>query len=79
MPERFPSMKARALFAVLRREPLGYVVVRQEGSHRPLRAEGRPQLLLAFHDGATVSGSLVRRMLVKDVGLSDDEARGVIS
>lgn len=79
MPARFPSVKARVLLAALRREPLAYRVVRQEGSHRTLQAEGRPDLHFAFHDGATVGGSLVRRILVKDVGLTEDEAREVLS
>lgn len=36
----FPSMKAKALLAVLMREPLGYRVTRQRGSHRTLCAPG---------------------------------------
>jgi predicted RNA binding protein YcfA (HicA-like mRNA interferase family) len=33
----FPSMKAKRLLAVLERQPLGYEVVRQSGSHRRMR------------------------------------------
>jgi predicted RNA binding protein YcfA (HicA-like mRNA interferase family) len=67
-------MKAKALLAVLIREPLCYRTVRQRGSHRRLEAPGRPPLLFSFHDGATVPPGLVKKVLVKDVGLTDDEA-----
>jgi predicted RNA binding protein YcfA (HicA-like mRNA interferase family) len=60
------------------REPLNYRVVRQSGSHRTLRAPGRPQILFAPHDGATVSPGLVRRILVRDVGLDEREARRLL-
>ncbi|HYQ76150.1 type II toxin-antitoxin system HicA family toxin [Cellulomonas sp.] len=70
-------MKARRLRTLLERE-LGYVTVRSTGSHRTMRAPGWPQLVFAFHDGDTVGGHLVRNVLVKQVGLSDDEAREVV-
>lgn len=75
---QFPSMKARELLAVLQREPLGYEIVKQNGSHRQLRAEGRNPLTFAFHDGVTVAPGLVRKILVKDVGLDQDEALGLL-
>ena len=70
----FPSMKARDLLAVLAREPLGYEIVRQRGSHRRLKAPGRPPLTFAFHDRATVGPGVVRKILCRDVGLGEDEA-----
>ncbi len=70
----FPSMKARDLLAVLMREPLNYEIVRQRGSHRRLKASGRPPLTFAFHDRATVGPPAVRKVLCKDVGLDADEA-----
>src|SRR4051794_20164262 len=75
---RFPSLKARVLIAVLCRQPLGYRVVRQVGSHRRLEAPDRPPLTLAFHERATIAPGLVRKILVDDVGLSEDEARGLL-
>lgn len=39
-----------------------------------MTAEGRPQLLLSFHDGQEIPGGLVRKILVKDIGLTEDEA-----
>ena len=70
----FPSMKARELLAVLTREPLSYEVARQRGSHRRLKALGRPPITFAFHDGATIPPGLVRKILCRDVGLGEDEA-----
>jgi predicted RNA binding protein YcfA (HicA-like mRNA interferase family) len=70
----FPSMKARELLAVLTREPLSYEIVRQRGSHRRLKAPGRPAITFAFHDSATVAPGLVRKILCRDVGLGEDEA-----
>jgi predicted RNA binding protein YcfA (HicA-like mRNA interferase family) len=71
---QFPSMKARALLAVLQREPLGYRILRQRGSHRILVAPGRPRVIYAFPDSRTLPPAAVRRVLVVDVGLEEDEA-----
>lgn len=48
----FPSLKAKRLLAILEREPLGYQVARQKGSHRRVKATGRPSFTFAFHDSA---------------------------
>jgi predicted RNA binding protein YcfA (HicA-like mRNA interferase family) len=72
--QSFPSIKAKRLLAILERKPLGYRVVRQSGSHRRLQAPGRPPLISSFHDKATISASLVRKILTKDIGLAEDEA-----
>ncbi len=66
-------MEGRELFVILGRAPLSYRVQRQKGSHRTLVADGRPRLLFAFHDGDEVPVGLVRKVLMKDVGLSEDE------
>jgi predicted RNA binding protein YcfA (HicA-like mRNA interferase family) len=75
---RFPSLKAQQLLSILTSKPLCYVVVRQRGSHRRLEAEGRPALTFAFHDKATIPGGMVRKVLVSQVGLDEDEARGLL-
>jgi predicted RNA binding protein YcfA (HicA-like mRNA interferase family) len=75
---QFPTMKAKRLLAVLEREPLNYRVSRQSGSHRRMEAPGRPPLTFAFHDRATVPSGLVRKVLVRDVGLAEDEARKLL-
>jgi predicted RNA binding protein YcfA (HicA-like mRNA interferase family) len=75
---QFPTLKAKRLLAVLEREPLNYRVSRQSGSHRRMEAPGRPPLTFAFHDRATVPSGLVRKVLVTDVGLAEDEARKLL-
>lgn len=73
--QQFPSLRARALLRVLKREPLSYVIVRQSGSHRRMESEnGYEALIFAFHDGDTLPPGLVRKILTKDVGLSIEEA-----
>jgi predicted RNA binding protein YcfA (HicA-like mRNA interferase family) len=68
----FPSLTGRQLLRRL--YSLGYEVERTKGSHRRLRCEGRPPLTFAFHDKATVPPGVVRRILVRDVGLTVEEA-----
>ncbi len=71
----FPSVRAADFLAILTREPLAYRVVRQKGSHRRLTSDkGYPPLTFAFHDAATLPRGLVRKILTKDIGLSEDEA-----
>lgn len=57
---------------------LGYEVIRQDGSHCVLRAKGRPQIVFAFHNGATVPPRIVRAILVQQVGLTLAEAEEVV-
>jgi predicted RNA binding protein YcfA (HicA-like mRNA interferase family) len=77
MPNPFPSLRARAMLAVLQGK-LGYEIERQRGSHRRLVAGGRPPLTFAFHDSESLSPGVVRDILVKQVGLSHDEALEVV-
>ena len=72
----WPSMKAKKLRALLR--GLGYHKVRGQGSHEVLHAEGRPRIVYAFHSSATIPGGLVRNILVKQAGLTLDEAKEVV-
>lgn len=74
----FPSIKAKDLLKILEREPLNYRVVRQSGSHRRMKAPGRPTITFAFHDKRSLAPSEVRSVLVKDVGLADDEALALV-
>lgn len=68
-------MKARDLRRVLERSPLYYRRERQTGSHKTLVSNaGYPALTWAFHDQQTIPPGLVRKILTKDVGLSDEEA-----
>jgi predicted RNA binding protein YcfA (HicA-like mRNA interferase family) len=73
----FRSMKASELYRLLERA-LGYDTIRHSGSHRTMKARGRPTLHLAFHDKQTIPPGLVRKILVKDVGLSIDDAEALL-
>lgn len=76
---RFPSLKAGKLMAILTSEPLAYDVARQRGAHRRMVSRnGYPSFTFAWHDGVTIPPGLVRKTLVKDVGLSEDEALDLI-
>jgi predicted RNA binding protein YcfA (HicA-like mRNA interferase family) len=70
-------MKAPRLLRVLTSEPLNYVEVRRSGSHRRLKAAGRPPITWAYHDRRELSPTEVRRVLVNQVGLAEDEALGL--
>jgi predicted RNA binding protein YcfA (HicA-like mRNA interferase family) len=74
----FPSLKAKKLLAVLERSPLDYRTVRRSGSHRRMESPSYPPLTFAFHDKATIPAGLVRKILVSQVGLAEDEARKLL-
>jgi predicted RNA binding protein YcfA (HicA-like mRNA interferase family) len=75
----FPSMKARELRRVLERKPLSYETDHSRGSHFLLTSPtGHPPLRFAFHDADTVPGGLVRKILVNDVGLTEEKALGLL-
>jgi predicted RNA binding protein YcfA (HicA-like mRNA interferase family) len=63
---------------VLERQPLNYRVQRQSGSHRTMVSPRYPILHLAFHESATLPPGLVRKIMTKDVGLTDEEALNLI-
>jgi predicted RNA binding protein YcfA (HicA-like mRNA interferase family) len=72
---------ARELRRVLERHPLTYRVDHEtSGSHIVLISEnGYPRRLVwAFHDGQTLPPGLVRNILKKQVGLSDEEALALL-
>jgi predicted RNA binding protein YcfA (HicA-like mRNA interferase family) len=67
-------MKAKRLLAILMREPPNYRIARQAGSHRTMKAAGRPTFSFAHHDRKDLSPGEVRAVLVKQVGLEEREA-----
>ena len=78
MPD-FPSLKARQMLRVLMGPVLQYYVEKQNGSHRKLVSRaGYPPLFFSSHDGQTLGPGLVRKILVDDVGLSEDKAKEVL-
>ena len=40
-----------------------------------MEASGFPPITFAVHDKATIPAGLVRKILVRDLGLAEDEAR----
>lgn len=61
-------------------EKLGYrrVPGRGHGSHEILRCEGRPPITWAHHNATTIPPKLVRSILIREVGLSQQEAKEVL-
>lgn len=41
-------------------------------------AKGHPPLTFAFHDSATIPPGMVRKILTKDIGLSEEEAMDLL-
>ena len=65
-----PVLKPREVAAIL--QQLGFVEIRQRGSHKQYRhAEGRCTTL-PFHPGRDLSPILLKQ-IVKDIGLTIDE------
>jgi predicted RNA binding protein YcfA (HicA-like mRNA interferase family) len=78
MPD-YPSMRWPELRRVLEREPLGYVATKVRGSHVKYESpNGFPPLRLAFHDRSEIPPGLVRKILTRDVGLTDEVATGLL-
>lgn len=74
---QFPSMTWPQLERVLKRRPLKYVVQNAAGggsSKKLTSSEGYPALSLHFHDNARLAPGLVRNIMVKQIGLTEEEA-----
>ncbi|HET8862568.1 MAG TPA: hypothetical protein VFM94_04895 [Solirubrobacterales bacterium] len=78
----FPSLKAKRMLAVLERKPLLYsekAGKKRKGSHRHMVSSvGYPDVAFWAHDKDTLRGSVVKEILVKQVGLSESEARKLV-
>ena len=68
----FGAMKWTEIRDILVRS--GYEVVRSKGSHVHLRADGRTPITMALHRDEAPPG-MVRKILLKDAGLTEDEIR----
>ncbi len=66
------AMTPAEIIAILVRA--GYRVARQKGSHVRLEREGSTPLTLALHSRSLPPG-LVRKILIKDAQLTEDEIR----
>jgi predicted RNA binding protein YcfA (HicA-like mRNA interferase family) len=72
MPNQFPSLNLRGILKIL--SHLGYEEIACKGSHRKLAKEGKPNITIAFHQGASIPPGVVRDILVKQAQLSMEEA-----
>ena len=65
-----PVLKPREVIAIL--EALGFVEVRQRGSHKQFRHQDGRNTTVPVHPGRDVSPILLRQ-IAKDIGLAIDE------
>jgi predicted RNA binding protein YcfA (HicA-like mRNA interferase family) len=73
VPGSVPVLKPREVVALLER--LGFIEVRQRGSHRQYRhADGRGTTV-PFHGGRDISPVLLRK-IARDIGLTVEELLG---
>ncbi len=49
--------------------------LRISGSHRTFQGRAGNHFVVAFHDSDNVTGNLVRKILLVDIGLTKQEAR----
>jgi len=67
---KLPVLKPREVAAIL--ENLGFVLVRQRGSHCQYRHSDGRCTTVPFHSGRDISPTLLRQ-IAKDIGLTTDE------
>ncbi len=65
-----PVLKPREVVARL--ETLGFVEVRQRGSHKQFRHSGGRGTTVPFHQGQDISPVLLRK-IARDIGISAEE------
>ncbi len=65
-----PALKPREVAAILER--LGFIEVRQRGSHRQYRHPDGRGTTVPFHPGRDISPLLLRQ-IAKDIGLTVDD------
>jgi predicted RNA binding protein YcfA (HicA-like mRNA interferase family) len=65
-----PVLKPAEVVAILLR--LGFVEVRQRGSHKQFRNDAGTNTTVPFHQGRDIAPALLRQ-IAKDVGLTIDE------
>jgi predicted RNA binding protein YcfA (HicA-like mRNA interferase family) len=65
-----PVLKPREVAAIL--EKLGFVEVRQRGSHKQYRHSDGRSTTVPFHSGRDISPNLLRQ-IAKDIGLTVED------
>ncbi len=69
-PAGLPVFRPREVTAILKR--LGFIEVRQRGSHRQYRHPDGRGTTVPFHEGRDISPILLRQ-IAKDIGLTVEE------
>lgn len=70
MGKKHPVLKSREVVKILHR--LGFVEVRQRGSHKQFRHPDGRQTTVPFHKGRDIFPTLLRQ-IAKDIGLTVDD------
>ena len=68
---KLPSLTARRIFKAL--EHLGFVKVRQEGSHAFFRHPDGRTTVIPNHPGETIDRGLLNKIIKKDLGVDREE------
>jgi predicted RNA binding protein YcfA (HicA-like mRNA interferase family) len=68
--KRFPATKARLVLRALLR--IGWVIIRQVGSHRILAKEGYENYTFSFHDSDEL-GHYILKDISKETGLQPED------
>lgn len=73
----YPSMDVKKLRRLL--TTLGYVATGNgKGSHERLIHGTYPPLTFSGHSTKEISGGMVKKILLKDIGLTDEQAKEVL-
>ena len=81
MSTQWPAMKAKTLLRLLKRAPLSYKEVPggTRGSHRKLVSDaGYPPLRFSFHDSVEVGGTMIKKILLDQVGVDEATAMAIL-
>ena len=76
--QKFPDIKARILLRILCSKPLGYEIVRTNGSHKILISPHHPRIIFSFHNSTSLSGPEVKRILINQIELTEAQAWEVV-
>lgn len=76
---KFPSLNAKIFYRILTSQPLNYYLKRRvAGSHRILYAEGRQMINFSWHDNDEISGHIIKKILINNAKLTEEQAWEVI-
>ncbi len=72
MSEKLPRLTADRMIRIATR--LGFVLVRQSGSHKIFRNNSGTRLTIPYHKGKILHPKLVKALL-RDMNIAEDELR----